>query len=120
MEQAEAVAVGVKMKKYILIIMMTVLVVVLGVYAINNFEENQPTKKILNKDANTKLTLQVNIPCPGHAGLIGYELQKLEGIKSIDFNIPSLFDIYYDSSKVSKENILNTKIFKEYPAQIIN
>lgn len=66
------------------------------------------------------LTLKVNIPCPGHSGLIIYELEKLGGVKDAKFKFPDIFDVYYDSSKTSKEKIIGLDIFKEYNAEAVN
>jgi len=68
---------------------------------------------------DTEITLEVNIPCPGHASLIvGY--LKQAGVSDVEFRMPDYFDIRYDSSKLSKEQILNINIFREYSAREVN
>lgn len=63
----------------------------------------------------SEMTLAVAIPCPGHASLIIDELKK-SGADSVSFNLPNLFTIKYDSSKVDKSQILGLDIFKTYKA----
>ena len=114
------------MKKYIFIIIAVLIIAVaLGAYVIGN--KTDTSRNIINNndnanngEANEKLTLLVNIPCSGHAGLIKYGLSQNEGIKSITFRAPNMFDIYYSPDKISKEKILGMEIFKDYPAKIIN
>lgn len=69
------------------------------------------------KESEDKLTLQVNIPCSGHASLIISELNNA-GI-SAKFRAPNYFDITYDSSKIAKEDVLNLDIFKTFKAEIV-
>lgn len=66
------------------------------------------------------ITLQVDIPCSGHAPLITDELYKLEGIAKVNFRSPNLFDISYDKTQTSKEDIINLDIFNTYKAKIVN
>lgn len=80
----------------------------------NSIVESSNTDNI---DLET-ITLAVNIPCSGHAGLIKYELEKV-GISNVKFSMPNEFRISYDKSKISKEQILALDIFKEYPANLI-
>ncbi len=65
------------------------------------------------------VTLRVNIPCPGHAGLIKSELSKLSGVNSVGFRFPNLFDVRYDSSELESKEILALKIFEEYRAEVV-
>lgn len=60
------------------------------------------------------LSLKVGIPCSGHAPLIIDELKKDAGIKNITFKMPDVFEIKYDSSQTSKDNIKSLNIFKTY------
>jgi copper chaperone CopZ len=66
-----------------------------------------------------QITLSVSIPCPGHAYLIKSELKNLRGIEGIEYQPIKTFIVYYDSNKISPEEILSLNIFKEYSAQII-
>lgn len=62
----------------------------------------------------SSLTLKVDIPCSGHAPLIISELEKLDGVKDVKYD--GNFIVSYDSSNVTKQDILNLEIFKEYKA----
>ena len=66
--------------------------------------------------AGSKLTLKVNIPCSGHASLIIYEVEKLDGVNDVKFKGSGVFDVYYDPAKTSEQKILLLDIFKEYAA----
>ena len=64
------------------------------------------------------ITLNVAIPCSGHAPLIISELQKVPGIKDVKYN--GDFVVYYDSAVTDKNKITSIDIFKEYPAKILS
>jgi len=110
------------MKKYIFIVAAALVIgiAIIGYVIGNNTNTSGSTINNGSKSQTAKLTLEVSIPCSGHAGLIESEMQKLEGIENVSFRAPNLFDVYYNSDKISKENILSTGIFKEYPAKIVN
>lgn len=65
------------------------------------------------------LKLKVNIPCPGHAPLISEELQTLDGIVGIQFSFPNTFDVNYDSTKTSKQEMLSLEVFDVYTATVL-
>jgi hypothetical protein len=65
------------------------------------------------------LTLDVDIPCSGHAPLIIGELKNLNGVIDVKY-VSGKFEVYYDSSKTSKNEILGIEIFKEYPATLVS
>lgn len=67
----------------------------------------------------TPLTLEVEIPCSGHAPLIKGELEKISGVKEIKFRFPNLFDIKYNSLETSEKEILFLEVFKTYKAKIV-
>jgi len=71
-----------------------------------------------NYSGSSKLTLNVDIPCPGHASRIIYEVEKLDGINDVKFRLPSLFDVYYNPDNVSQKDILALDIFKEFRAKV--
>jgi len=81
---------------------------------------------ITNADYNTgvgseqlaSLSLEVQIPCSGHAPLITDELKKDDGIKSIVFKTPDIFNIKYDPIQTSPQKIVSIEIFKTYKATI--
>jgi hypothetical protein len=64
------------------------------------------------------MTLQVQIPCSGHAPLISGELKKISGVQAVIFNFPNNFDVSFDTAKTTKEKILALDVFKEYPAKV--
>jgi len=66
------------------------------------------------------ITLQVAIPCPGHAPLITTELKKISGVENVKFRFPNLFDVSYNPQKTTKEEILSLEVFNTYKATIIN
>lgn len=68
--------------------------------------------------APAQLTLQVAIPCPGHAPLITGEVAKISGVTNVKFRFPNLFDISYDSTKTSKQQILDMDVFNSYKATV--
>ena len=71
-------------------------------------------------DSASLITLQVDIPCPGHAPLIIGELGGINGVEGIKFRFPNLFDVGYESEKTSKEQILSLDVFKTYKATVID
>lgn len=66
------------------------------------------------------LNLQVNIPCSGHAPLISDELKKLNGVLGVKFNFPNYFEVSYDSTNISEQDILSIDVFKTYSANIVS
>jgi hypothetical protein len=70
-------------------------------------------------DIKSELTLEVDIPCSGHAFLVVGDVSKQEGVFEVKYRFPNLFDISYNSEKISVEEILLTEIFEEFEA-IVN
>jgi len=64
-------------------------------------------------------TIQVNIPCSGHAPLIIGEVEKIEGVVAVKYRFPNLFDVTFNSSKVTLSEILNLSLFSSFKAQEI-
>jgi copper chaperone CopZ len=71
-------------------------------------------------DSISSIKLKVDIPCPGHAPLISQELKSIDGITDIKFTFPNVFDVKYDSTKTSKQQILSLEVFKTYKATVFN
>jgi len=71
-----------------------------------------------NNDGLSSLRLSVDIPCSGHAPLISQELKKIDGVTSVQFSFPNIFDVKYDSTKTSKQQILSLEVFKTYKATV--
>ncbi|MDD5148606.1 MAG: hypothetical protein PHD95_02655 [Candidatus ainarchaeum sp.] len=66
----------------------------------------------------SKITLQVQIPCQGHAPLSSGELKKISGIEGVQFSLPNYFEVSFNPAKTSKEQILAAGIFRQFPAKI--
>lgn len=66
------------------------------------------------------LKLQVNIPCSGHAPLISQELKTINGISEVKFSFPNIFDVKYDPTKTSKDEITSLEVFKTYKAKVLD
>jgi hypothetical protein len=64
------------------------------------------------------LTIQVAIPCPGHAPLIIDALKKLNGVRDVQFTAPDIFKISYDQNNTTPQAITSLDIFKTYKATI--
>ena len=77
------------------------------------------TTNVVDSPIGSKLTLNVAIPCSGHASLIIYEVKKLGGVNDVKFKGSNKFEVYYNQSKTSEREILTLDIFKEYPASKI-
>lgn len=71
-------------------------------------------KQVSAAEAGANLTLEVQIPCSGHASLIMGELKKLDGIGNVKFRMPNLFDVSYNPQKTTPEKIAGLEIFKEF------
>lgn len=68
----------------------------------------------------SKMTLEVDIPCPGHAPLISGELKTIKGVQSVTFRFPNYFDVDYSPEETSQKEILSLSVFNEYPAAKIS
>ena len=66
----------------------------------------------------SSLKLKVDIPCSGHAPLISQELKSITGVVDVQFSFPNIFNVKYDSTKTSKEQILSLEVFKTYKATL--
>ncbi|MBU7017716.1 MAG: heavy-metal-associated domain-containing protein [Theionarchaea archaeon] len=66
----------------------------------------------------SSVLLQVDIPCPGHAPLISEELKSIQGIRDIRFSYPDIFDVKYDSTQTSIEEIISLEVFNVYKAVV--
>lgn len=88
-------------------------------YAANavDFNSNQITGSAV--EGLSTLTLKVNIPCSGHAGLVIGDLKAVSGVINVKYRTPDLFDVTYDSSVVSTQEILSTPIFSNFNAKVV-
>lgn len=112
---------GIKIKwKYLSILYSTTLFIsVLMVFVIFPLTANLvQAAPVQEEHAVNQLSLEVNIPCPGHASLISSELYKLDGVRYVKYRFPDYFDVSYDQT-TSVQQILSLEIFKVYPATLI-
>ncbi len=63
------------------------------------------------------VTLEVDIPCPGHAPLISSELKKVDGITAVKYGGGRTFRVSYDPNKLTVDKILALDIFQYFPAR---
>jgi copper chaperone CopZ len=68
----------------------------------------------------SSIRLQVDIPCPGHAPLISEELKTINGVFDVQFSFPNIFDVKYDPTKTSKQQMLSLEVFKTYKATVLD
>jgi hypothetical protein len=52
--------------------------------------------------------------------LISGELKKINGVQSVKFRFPNLFDVSFDSSMTSEEEILRLDVFNTYKPTIVD
>ncbi|OGI12672.1 hypothetical protein A3K64_03795 [Candidatus Micrarchaeota archaeon RBG_16_36_9] len=74
----------------------------------------------INPNSISSLNLKVDIPCSGHAPLISDGLKSINGVISVQFSLPNIFDVKYDSSKTTKEQILALDVFNTYKATVLS
>lgn len=70
--------------------------------------------------SSSSIRLKVDIPCSGHASLISGEIKTINGIEGVKFSFPDIFDVKYDPTKTSKEQILSLEVFKTYSATALD
>ncbi len=114
-----------KQSRYLTILFTTIIGVNLILYlvvfpVIANLGYSQKLSAAFSKQ-NTLVTktIQVNVPCSGHAPLIIDEVEKVDGVVAVKYRLPNLFDITFNSSKVTLQEILNLSIFNSFKAQEI-
>ncbi|MFH1253446.1 MAG: hypothetical protein V1664_03910 [Candidatus Uhrbacteria bacterium] len=76
------------------------------------------TTTVSASEQSTNLSIAISIPCSGHAALIIDELKKDPGIETVNFQLPNIFNISYEPTKTSPEQIQNLEIFQTF--KIIN
>ncbi|MFH1229648.1 MAG: copper ion binding protein [Candidatus Aenigmatarchaeota archaeon] len=74
----------------------------------------------LSNGVYSVLTLQVDIPCSGHAPLISDDIKALNGILAVKFSLPNTFEVSYDPSAITKQQILALDVFKTYKATVLS
>jgi len=73
-----------------------------------------------NPESLGTISLKSDIPCPGHAPLISNEIKTIEGIIDVKYSFPNNFEVKYDKSKTSVNEILGLEVFEEYSATLIS
>jgi len=73
---------------------------------------------VVTGESIERITLDVAIPCPGHAPLISTALNELSGVVSVIFSFPKTFDVQYDTTQISVKDILALDVFVPYPATL--
>jgi hypothetical protein len=68
-------------------------------------------------DGLNKITLKVDIPCPGHAPLITGELKTINGVENVKFSFPDYFEVSF-SGATSQKEMLSLEVFDSYPATV--
>jgi len=113
---------GIKNKKGYLTIMYgsTIGINVLLFFFIFPFLTNFTGAAITDTTGFSLMAIKVDIPCPGHAPLISSELETMRGVGGSEYSFPNKFDVYYDASQTSEQEILSLEVFDEYPAQILS
>lgn len=66
-----------------------------------------------------EFTLKVDIPCSGHASLITQELYTLDGVTNVKYILPNIYDITYDTTLTSEEEIQSLGIFDTYACETV-
>jgi hypothetical protein len=67
-----------------------------------------------------QVSLDVAIPCSGHASLIKGDLLALKGVLAVRFELPTRFVVDYDPAQVTLEQVLALEIFKTYKASPVS
>lgn len=115
-----------KMKKQNIIffvVILVIIVIIVGILIVSSLNLNSGEKQteIDNQSIGLSvLTINVAIPCGGHAPIIITSLKTLPGVEKIDYTPISKFKVYYNSTKTSKQEILSLEIFKQFKATEIN
>jgi hypothetical protein len=87
-----------------------------GLVSINQSGENSASN--LSAAGLETVTLEVEIPCPGHAPLIISELKKAPGVQA-KYQGQNRFEVSYDAMVTSLESILAQPVFQAFPAEVL-
>lgn len=107
--------IGIKEKwKYITsIFSMTIFTNIIIFFVIFPLTANMQTKGFEDLDNQfSVVSVEVDIPCSGHASLIISEIKKELGVNFVRFKLPSIFEINFDPKKTSLEKIESLEIFQ--------
>jgi copper chaperone CopZ len=84
-----------------------------------NVSLSSSTGTLADVSSLSSIKMEVDIPCPGHAPLISEELKSVEGVASVKFSFPDNFEVMYDSTITSKEEMFSSDVFDSYPETIL-
>ncbi|MCC7570735.1 hypothetical protein KO465_05285 [Candidatus Micrarchaeota archaeon] len=85
---------------------------------IDDVQSSQLTANMVSTNQNIKL--EVDIPCSGHALLISNELKTINGVNTVRFDFPNIFNVEYDSTTTSEQEILSLEVFETYNALVLS
>jgi len=91
----------------------TIMINLLIIYVVFPAAANLQTKSINNAKGRT-ISINVQLPCSGHAPLVIDEVEKITGVEAIKFEQPQTFKITYDPKTTSPEKIAALEIFKTF------
>lgn len=80
---------------------------------------SRPNLKEERTGGTQKITLQVDLPCSGHAPLVGDEFKKTLGITDFRFSLPNVFWVEYNPSLISVDQILSLPVFGSFKARVV-
>lgn len=112
---------GIKKKwKYLTILYLTMIIVNLFMFFVifpmmTKFNSNIVDQRIYSAE----VTLSTQIPCSGHSLLIIDEIKKENGIGSVNFKNPNIFNIKYNPDITSPTEIQSLKIFESFQGKIL-
>lgn len=66
------------------------------------------------------VSIDVGIPCSGHAPLIITEIKSIIGVDIVKFKIPNTFEITFNPEKTSLEKIISLEIFKTFRLKTVS
>lgn len=92
----------------------TIIMNILIAYVVLPVSANQISKQNFNNPLASTLNLSVQLPCPGHAPLIIDEIKKIDGVESVNFQLPRHFQVSYNPQKTNSTEITSLEIFKTF------
>jgi hypothetical protein len=107
--------------KYITLVYSTTLIVnLIFFYGLIPVLANINLKKdVTVQQELTEISLEVGIPCTGHAFLIIDEIKKCDGVNSVEFILPNIFKVQYEAEQSVLEKIKTLEIFKDFKMSIL-
>ena len=78
------------------------------------------TQNLSLEGSSQTITLEVQIPCQGHTQYIVEEITKISGVLNVKSIAWNKFQVNFDTTKTTKDQILKANIFGTYPAKLTN